>query len=86
MRADAVEEKAVVADYQRAASEVRNGVFQQSESADVEVVGRFVEHQQVAAGFDDLGKVHTVAFTTRKFTDLFLLIRAFETETAAVGA
>ena len=46
---DAVEEEAVVADDHGATREVDESVFERAECFDVEVVGRFVEEEDVAA-------------------------------------
>ncbi len=52
----------------------------------VEVVGRFVEQEDVAAGLQHLGEVHAVALTAGKVADLLLLVAALEVEGAAIGA
>ena len=49
VRRDAVEEPAIVADDDRAAGEVEQRLFERAQRVDVEVVGRLVEQQQVAA-------------------------------------
>ena len=49
VRGDAVEEPAVVADDDHAAGEVEQRVLERAQRVDVEVVGRLVEQQQVAA-------------------------------------
>src|SRR3954464_13751938 len=49
VRGDAVEEPAVVADHDRAAGEVEQRFLERTQRVDVEVVGRLVEQQQVAA-------------------------------------
>src|SRR5690606_26780209 len=54
VRADAVEEPAVVADHHHAAREVKDRVLERAERVDVEVVGRFVEQDDVAAGLERL--------------------------------
>ena len=86
MGGDAVEEPAVVRDDHHAAAEVLEALFERAESGDVEVVGGFVEEQQVAAGGQELREVHTVALAAGEHADLLLLFRAAEVEARAVGA
>jgi hypothetical protein len=71
----AIEEEAVVADDHGAAGEVFERFFQRAQGFDVEVVGRFVEQQHVAALLQHLGHVDAVAFTARQLADLLLLVR-----------
>src|SRR5579859_1272260 len=63
--AQAVEEPAVVADHHRAAGELLQGVFQVLQRLDVQVVGRLVEQDDVAAGGQGLGQVYAVALAAR---------------------
>src|SRR6516162_2988095 len=51
VRRDAVEEPAVVRGDHRAARKLEQSVLQRSQRLNVEVVGRFVEHEDVAALF-----------------------------------
>ena len=57
-----VEEEAVVADDDRAAGEILERCFQGAQGFDVEVVGRLVEQQDIAAFLEHLGEVDAVAF------------------------
>ena len=86
VRGDAVEEPAVVADDHDAAGEVQQRFFERPQRVDVEVVGRFVEQQQVAALAQQLGQVDAVAFAARERPDLALLLAALEVEPRHVGA
>ena len=86
VRGDAVEEPAVVADDHGAAAEVEQGVFQGAQRIDVEVVGRLVEQQQVAAAAQQLGQVDAVAFAAGQLADLALLVGALEVEPGDVAA
>jgi hypothetical protein len=61
-------------------------VFQRAERFGVEVVGRFVEQQHVAAVLQHLGEVHAVALAARQVADLLLLVAAAEVERRAIGA
>ena len=51
MGGDAVQEPAIVADDDRAAGEILQPLFQRPQRIDVEIVGRFVEQQQIAPSF-----------------------------------
>ena len=69
-----------------AAGEVLDRVFQRAQRFDVEVVGRLVQQQHVAALLQHLGHVHAVALTARQLADVLLLVRALEVERADIGA
>src|SRR5689334_4808154 len=86
VRGDAVEEPAVVADDDRAPREREQGVLERAHRVDVEIVGRLVEQQHVAALREHLGEVHAVALTTRELADRLLLIGALEVEAGDVRA
>ncbi len=64
----------------------QQGVLEGAQGFDVQIVGRFIQEQHVAAGLQQLGKVQTAAFTTGQLTDPLLLIGALEVEAADVGA
>ena len=51
MSANTIEEPAIMADHEGAAREVQERFFERPERVDVQVIGRFVEKQDVAAGF-----------------------------------
>ena len=61
MGRDAVEEPAIVADDHRAAREILEPFFERPERIDIEIVGRFVEQQQVRALLQHLGEMDPVA-------------------------
>src|SRR5262245_63266513 len=61
VRGDAVEKPAVVADYDGAAAKVQDRLFQRSERIDVEIIGRLVEQQQVAAAAQQLREMDAIA-------------------------
>src|SRR5581483_11561110 len=67
----AVEEEAVMADNHGAAGEV----LQRRQRLRIEIVGRLVEEEQVAALFEHLGEVHAVPLATRQEPHLLLLVR-----------
>ncbi len=69
-----------------AAGEVDQRVLERAQRLHVEVVGRLVEQQDVAAGLQELGHVDAVALAARQQADLLLLVAALEVEGAAVGA
>src|SRR5258708_1345672 len=80
VRRDPVEEPAVVADDDDAAAELQERVLERAQRVDVEVVGRLVEEQQIAAALEELGEMDAVALTAREVLDLLLLVRALEVE------
>ena len=67
-------------DDHRAATEVEDRVFQRAERVHVEVVGRLVEQQDVAALHQRLRQVQAVALAAREVADLLLLVGALEVE------
>ena len=71
---DAVEEPPIVADHHRAAREREQRVLERAHGVDVEVVGRLVEQQHVAALGEHLGEVDAVALTTGELADRLLLV------------
>ena len=73
-------------DHHGAAGEVDEGVLEGAQGLDVEVVGRLVEEEDVAAGAQELGEVDAVALAAGEQADLLLLVAALEVEGAAVGA
>src|SRR5205085_7436681 len=83
---EAVEEEAVVADDHRAAGEILERVLKRTQSLNVEVVGRLVEQQDVAAVLEHLGEMNPVAFAARQLADLFLLVGPAEVERTNVSA
>ena len=85
VRANPVKEEAVVRDNHGAAREIDKCVFERPQRFDVQIVGRFIEQQYVAALFQQTRHVHTVAFTTRQQADFLLLVAALEVEGAAIG-
>src|SRR5438128_7924269 len=52
-----VEEPAIVADDHGAATEAEQGFFQRAQGIDIEIVGRLVEEQDIAAAAEQLGQV-----------------------------
>src|SRR4051812_36778720 len=83
---EAVEEEAVVADHHRAAGEILERVLEGAQGLDVEVVGRLVEQEDVAALLEHLGHVDPVALAAGELADLLLLVLALEVEGADIGA
>ena len=61
-------------------------VLEGAQRVDVEVVGRLVEQQHVAAGLEQLGQVHAVALAAGQHADRLLLVGALEVERGDVGA
>src|SRR4051794_29096582 len=86
VRRDAVEEPPVVGDDHRAAGELEQRVLEAAERLDVEVVGRLVEQQQVAALLEGERQVEAVALATGEDAGRLLLVRPLEAERRHVGA
>ena len=86
MRSDAVQEPAVVADDHGAATEAQERLFQGPQRIHVQVVGRLVQKQQVAAATEQLGEMHAVALAAGKLADLALLVGALEIEARDIAA
>ena len=86
MRGDAVEKPTVVADNHGTPRKVVKTFFQCAESVDVDVVGGFVEENDVAFFFERHGEVKTVAFAARKHSDFLFLVGAGEVESREIGA
>ena len=63
--ADSVKEETVVADDHRAAGEIHYGVFQNTHRIDVQIVGRFVQKDEVSARAKEFCEMHAVSFATR---------------------
>src|SRR5690554_5177140 len=83
---DAVQEPAVMADHEGVARELQQRVFKRPQGLDVEVIGRFVEQQHVAALQQGLGHVQPAALAARQRADHLLLILALEVEAADIRA
>ena len=62
---DAVEEPAIMADDHGAAGELFQRRFQRSQRIDIQIVGRFVQQQQIGARLEHLGQMHAVALAPR---------------------
>jgi hypothetical protein len=82
----AVEKPAVMADDHGAAGKVFQSLFQGAHGVDVEIVGRFVEQQHIAALLEHPGQVHPVALAAGNLAHLVLLIRTGEIELGHIGA
>src|SRR6218665_780403 len=74
VRGDPVEEPPIVGDDHGASWKLKKCVFEAGEGFDVEVVGRFVEKQHVAALLKRERKVKAIAFTAGEHTRWLLLI------------
>jgi hypothetical protein len=68
---DVVEEGAIVRHDEQRALELQEQIFEQLERFEIEIVGRFVQHQQVARSREDLRELEPPALATRQLaTDL----------------
>src|SRR5258706_12497927 len=63
MCCNAIEEPAIVRNDHGAARERHQGVLEGAQGFDVQIVGWFVEQQDVAAGLQYLGQVYPIALT-----------------------
>ncbi len=86
MGGDAVEEPPVVADHHGATREGQERVLERPQRVDVEIVGRLVEEEDVAATAEHLGQQDAVALASGELPHLLLLVAALEAETGHVGA
>ena len=73
-------------DHEGIAGEFEQGILERAQGFDIEIVGRLVEQQHVAALEQGLGQVQATALAARQRADQFLLVRALEVEAADVGA
>src|SRR5690606_23768809 len=68
------------------AGEVLQRILERGQRLRIEVVGRLVEQDDIAALLQELGHVHTVALAARKRAYLLLLVAALEVEGGAIGS
>ena len=85
MRADTVEEPAVVTDDDGTAGEGFETFLQGAQRVDVDVVGRLVEEQHVALLLQGDGQMQTVALTAGEHAALLLLVGSAEVEARQIG-
>ena len=64
MGADPVKEEAIVGNDHGTAGEVYQSIFKRTQGFHVQIVGRFIEQQHIAAGLQQTCHVNTVALTT----------------------
>src|SRR5258706_6906301 len=83
---DTVKEPAVVAGDHRAARELKQRILQRREGLDVQVVGRLVEQEQVAALLEGERQVHPVPLAPRHDAGQLLLVTALEPERRDIRA
>ena len=86
MRAQPVQEKPVVADDDRAAGEILDGGFQRLQGFHIQIVGRLVQQQHIAARAQQFRHMHAVALAARQQAHLLLLIGALEVEGPGIDA
>jgi len=68
-------------DHDRTTGEVQQRFFQCAQGFHVEVVGGFVEQQDIAATLQEFRQMYPVAFTAGQVADMLLLITPGEVET-----
>ena len=81
-----VEEPAVVGDHHGTAGKFQQRIFEALQRLDIQVVGRLVEEQQIAALLQGQSQVQPVALTARQHPGRLLLIGTLETEGRHIGA
>src|SRR5690554_802313 len=86
MNDDAIEKPTVVADYHDRTGEFEQSVFEGAQGFNVQVVGRLVQQQHVAARNKRFGQVETTALSTRQIAHPLVLVSALEVEAAQVGS
>src|SRR5215218_7724871 len=74
MGTDAVEEPAIVADHQGGSCKFFDGLFQGAQRVNIQIVGRFIEQQNICAFGESLGQMNAVAFTPGENANFLLLI------------
>ena len=75
-RADAVQKVAVVADEQQGATKIAQQLGQPADGVEVEVVGGFVEQQQIGQRHQRLRQRHALAHATREAADALIGLQA----------
>ena len=75
-----------MADDHGAAGEIHQRILQRAQGFDIQVVGRLVKQQDIAAILEQPRHMHPVAFAARQKRYLLLLIAALEVERRAIGA
>ena len=75
-----------MADNERTAGKFEQCVFERTQRFHVEIVGRFVEQQQIAARHQRFCQMQATTLAAGEFADNFLLIGALKVEAADVGA
>ena len=86
VRGEAIEEPAVVADDHCAPGKRQQRLLERAQRVDVEVVGRFVQEQQVRAALQQLREMDAIALTAREGPDFSLLVPPLEVEPGHIGA
>src|SRR5512140_749251 len=86
VRRDPVQEPPVVADDDRAASELEERILERPERIDVQVVGRLVEQEQISTLSERPREMQAVHLAAGEVADPFLLVGSAEIEHRAPGA
>ena len=70
--------------HDRASGKVEQRDFQRPQGINVEIIGRFIEQQNVCTGHQRLGQMQSIAFATGEVPHLLLLINTLEVEARQV--
>src|SRR5437868_10069563 len=68
--ANAIQEIAIVTDHDNAAAEGDERFLEQAQRPEIEIVGRFIEHQNVAAALQNFCEQHPAAFAAAELPNL----------------
>ncbi len=74
-----------MADHHGAAGKGLQAFFQRLQGFHIEIVGRLIQQEEVAAAAQHLGEVHAVAFPARELPDIFLLVSLLEVKCGNIG-
>ena len=83
---DTVEEVTVVADNEAGAAEVDESFLEDAQGLEVEVIGRFIEDEEIPAAAQNLSQQHPVALAAREVADAVIDARVGEEEALEVTA
>src|SRR5882724_10763110 len=86
MTRDAVEKPAIVRYHHRAARKVLQAFLERTDRVHIEVVGGFVEEDEIRAALQKTRQMNAVALAAREDADLFLLVSSGKTKVCAVSA
>src|SRR5213076_2287519 len=84
--ANAIQEITIVTDHDDAAAEGDESFLEQAQRSEIEIVRRFVEHQNVAAALQDFCEQHPAAFAAAELRNLRVDAVFAEKKSAQISA